>query len=73
MSHHTADKIDVLIYDKNSAMTNVAMPQIKKFKPSTIWYDDRFTAVQTNDSVVFDYGYRKDKKEERIVVMKLSE
>ena len=68
-----ADKLDVLIYDKNGGFTNLPIPQIKKFKPSTGWYGKYFTAVQTKDSVVFNYGYQKDKKEEKIVVIKLGE
>lgn len=68
-----ADKLDVLVYGKDGTVTNVAMPQIKKFMPSTSWYGKQFTAVQTKDSVVFNYGHRKDKKVEKIVVMKLSE
>lgn len=68
-----ADKLDVLIYDKNGAVTNLAMPQIKKFKPHSGWYDKYFTAIQSKDAVIFNYGYQKDKKEEKIVVMKISE
>lgn len=68
-----ANKLDVLIYDKNGAVTNLPMPEIKKFKPFIDWYGKYFTAVQTKDAVVFNYGYQKDKKESKIVVMKLSE
>lgn len=71
--NNQTNKLDVLVYDKNGTATNLPMPEIKKFRPYTDWYGNFFTAVQTKDAVVFNYGYRKDKKESKIVVMKLSE
>lgn len=65
--------LEVHIYDKNGTVTNMPMPVIKKLKPSTYTLGSDLVAIQTKDAIVFNYGYRNNKKEEQIVVMKLSE